>query len=598
MATGTNKPVGSTDPRDLVANASNLDDAVNGDSKTFTDRFGRTRVSMKGVEEAVPDAIVARDQAQAAQAQAELARDASFVTGPKYPNEATGRAAVADGANFLVQGSGDVAAYEYRRVSAGTISTLIATYPSASAVLSPLNKSLVDSASGLLVSLPHVQKRGFFLNMAGVETANTNWAYSTTFLDVSGLSTVLFSGTSSVAAASVVFFDAAKTFISAATCSAAGTVVVADFKISVPANAKFARISGLKDEAYALKRGELVFTTRTAAAKMVSELGVNLLPLSKRIDGKAIVSNVVIEAANWYCTDYIAADPLVAYVTNMTSATGLANGIHCYDSPTGGNYLGNIPEPQAGVPFFVPSDCRSIRVNALKTLSAARESAMLCIGALPAEYMPNIKDLTVTPTRWSGKRWAAFGDSITDSEATPTTYPPIVAANLGLILSDYAKSGSRVRQSFIKATTAASVAGRHVVTIAHGTNDFKLETPLGTLADPATLNTTFYGDYKNVIETLQGWNPALRIALVTPIRRTAPAATGTDTNALGLKLFDYVNAVRALAAYYALPLLDLYDSSGFNALTMPTWTTDGLHPTADRQANVMASMVAGFIESL
>jgi len=49
-------------------------------------------------------------------------------------DEPTGRAAVADGVAFKVQGSGDVAAYEYRRIDAVTVSTLIATYPSAAAV--------------------------------------------------------------------------------------------------------------------------------------------------------------------------------------------------------------------------------------------------------------------------------------------------------------------------------------------------------------------------------------------------------------------------------------------------------------------------------
>jgi len=71
--------------------------------------------------------------AQAARAAAELARDASFAQGKKYVDEPTGRASVADGEAFLVQGAGDIAAFEYRRVSASA-STLIALYPSAGSV--------------------------------------------------------------------------------------------------------------------------------------------------------------------------------------------------------------------------------------------------------------------------------------------------------------------------------------------------------------------------------------------------------------------------------------------------------------------------------
>ena len=72
-------------------------------------------------------------EATSAAAAAVLARDASFALGPKYATEAAGRAAVADGVAFLVQGSGDVAAYEYRRTDASA-SVLIATYPSKAAL--------------------------------------------------------------------------------------------------------------------------------------------------------------------------------------------------------------------------------------------------------------------------------------------------------------------------------------------------------------------------------------------------------------------------------------------------------------------------------
>ncbi len=79
---------------------------------------------------------VAQVAAESAQTAAEAARDAALIQAGVYATEVAGRAAVADGVAFKVQGSGDVAAYEYRRVNAGTVSTLIATYPS---------KAFVDS---------------------------------------------------------------------------------------------------------------------------------------------------------------------------------------------------------------------------------------------------------------------------------------------------------------------------------------------------------------------------------------------------------------------------------------------------------------------
>jgi len=79
-------------------------------------------------------AEAAANAAQNAQAAAESARDTSFTYGPKYPDEATGRAAVADGAYFMVIGTGDVAAHEYRRINAGS-STYVTSYPSANATI-------------------------------------------------------------------------------------------------------------------------------------------------------------------------------------------------------------------------------------------------------------------------------------------------------------------------------------------------------------------------------------------------------------------------------------------------------------------------------
>lgn len=58
------------------------------------------------------------------------ARDAALIQAGVYVDEPTGRAAVADGQAFKVQGDGvNVAAYEYRRVNANTASTLLASYP-------------------------------------------------------------------------------------------------------------------------------------------------------------------------------------------------------------------------------------------------------------------------------------------------------------------------------------------------------------------------------------------------------------------------------------------------------------------------------------
>lgn len=88
----------------------------------------------------------------AAKIAAESARDAAIIQAGVYIDEPTGRAAVADGVAFKVQGSADIAAYEYRRVNSST-STLIAVYPSASIVDNIKNRVPQRSALGTLTPI-------------------------------------------------------------------------------------------------------------------------------------------------------------------------------------------------------------------------------------------------------------------------------------------------------------------------------------------------------------------------------------------------------------------------------------------------------------
>lgn len=98
-------------------------------------------------------AVNAKNAAESARDVAELARDAAIINSTMYPDEATGRAAVADGEYFKVIGSGDVAASEYRRTDAST-SVLVAEYPSVESV-DAIKDKLVDvySDTGLAFSV-------------------------------------------------------------------------------------------------------------------------------------------------------------------------------------------------------------------------------------------------------------------------------------------------------------------------------------------------------------------------------------------------------------------------------------------------------------
>ena len=106
---------------------------ANSTSTSVTDRLGNTRRTLYSLANEFPNASDNAAAAAASAITAESARDAALIQAGVYVDEPTGRAAVADGQAFKVQGSGDAAAYEYRRTNS-TTSVLIATYPSSSVI--------------------------------------------------------------------------------------------------------------------------------------------------------------------------------------------------------------------------------------------------------------------------------------------------------------------------------------------------------------------------------------------------------------------------------------------------------------------------------
>lgn len=77
----TGNPVGSMDPRDLLDNSQNLDHFMLSPSRTFPDRLGQQRLTLSALEKATPDAVLARDRAEAASSLAQMVGGATpYVT--------------------------------------------------------------------------------------------------------------------------------------------------------------------------------------------------------------------------------------------------------------------------------------------------------------------------------------------------------------------------------------------------------------------------------------------------------------------------------------------------------------------------------------
>ena len=175
----------------------------------------------------------------------------------------------------------------------------------------------------------------------------------------------------------------------------------------------------------------------------------------------------------------------------------------------------------------------------------------------------------------AGKTVAFLGDSITQGVGTSSIenrYTDVFARLTGGVALNYGIGGTRIArqktpswntvwdEDFISRVDEMDPCA-DVVVVFGGTNDFGHgDAPLGKFSD--TTEYTFYGAlhvlYKKLIEKY----PAADIIVLTPLHRLSENDT---VNGIGLPcepLKKYVEAIREVAEYYSLPVLDLYKISG------------------------------------
>lgn len=132
-------------------------------------------------------------------------------------------------------------------------------------------------------------------------------------------------------------------------------------------------------------------------------------------------------------------------------------------------------------------------------------------------------------------------------------------------------------------TLAQNLAGTDMLLLRLGTNDFYL--PLGNPGDATTAGTV-WGDMRWVVETLLTAKPTLRIILITPeLNRFATPAV----------IQAIVDAEIAYGNSMAIPVLDLYRTSGNNAQTSLVYTSDGTHPNYWSSTFVEGPEIAQFM---
>lgn len=201
-----------------------------------------------------------------------------------------------------------------------------------------------------------------------------------------------------------------------------------------------------------------------------------------------------------------------------------------------------------------------------------------------------------------------LGDSITQgcgsTDHGKTSFVARIGLEYGAIVRNYGIGGTRIARQ-----TKPSEPARHdldycgrfaemeddadLVVVFGGTNDFGHgDAPFGVMSDRTV--DTFYGALHTLYKGLIEKYPSTPIIVLTPLHRLG------EENGRGLTLKQYVQAIREVAEFYSLPVLDLYASAGLQPqvpIVRETYMPDGLHPN-DAGYKILADKVASFIKAL
>jgi len=203
----------------------------------------------------------------------------------------------------------------------------------------------------------------------------------------------------------------------------------------------------------------------------------------------------------------------------------------------------------------------------------------------------------------SDKVLLTFGDSVTEAAGMSENWTNIVAKrlqarnaiNLGVSGSTYCKTSWRNDSA---AERCVTIKDRDIIVVWFGINDFHYSLPLGEFQNNDT--TTLFGATDFTFKNLINNNPNASIVIMTPMKqhgyRVAPDSY--TKNEQGLVQIDYVNAIKKVADYYSLPVLDMYANAGMTPFLdsqKDLYFIDGLHPNQNGQYRV-ARKVANFLE--
>ena len=212
-----------------------------------------------------------------------------------------------------------------------------------------------------------------------------------------------------------------------------------------------------------------------------------------------------------------------------------------------------------------------------------------------------------------GKKILFLGDSITEGHGTSTSgkkFSDLIAKNEGAICYNYGIGGTRIAYQLKPSENARwdlnfidrvdeMENDADIVFVFGGTNDYGHgDAPIGSFEDRTPYS--FYGAVHTLITKLINKYPQAKIVFATPLHR------GLETRNLEkggvmqeVTLYRYVEILREITEYYAIPTLDLYKCSGMQPLVpvlKEKYMPDGLHPN-DLGHVILADRISAFLKN-
>ena len=290
------------------------------------------------------------------------------------------------------------------------------------------------------------------------------------------------------------------------------------------------------------------------------------------------------EVANANCavTDYIEVMPNSVIYYNLFEIGNITSAVCIYDKNK--TFISNIK--------YGSSSSEWVFVNGSSTLpdNAKYVKLGLCKNANFTQIWQQMFSYTKTVAlndfldkQWNGKKWCAFGTSITDMHRTigqdnlPTgKYVQFLANNSGLILNNKGISGGTISNGGVQTTTgdiltnilATDVSDYDLITLEGFVNDFAASVPIGEITD--TEKSTLCGAIYQAVTYFRSNSNALICLITDSTGQQFTLSTGiadyrrTKQNSNNKVQLDYNQAIIKMGQYLGVPVIDAGGKSMVN----------------------------------